>query len=266
VFSPLDFVKKINQWEHEIDPAYYVMPGDQETADDLLGLMDSDTKDRMDRFVREDGGRIRLSVLMNSTNSQDFEDVIKTAGAGLAELPAPLEGHLTGMAVRMHEFEYGLVTTQITSFAASFLMVFGSILIGLRSWRLTLLSIPPNIIPTLAVFTTMGAAGISLNVATVMVASISLGIAVDNTVHLLANYRQQRLSGMRGYAAIQESLVHVGPACIVTTVTACIGFFTLSVSEFIPIANFGMLAGIAMVVALAADLVLVPSILAFGGD
>ncbi len=266
VFSPLDFVKKINQWEHDIDPAYYIMPEDADTADELLALMDSGTSDRMDRFVREDGGRVRLSVLMNSTNSRDFEDVINTAEAGLAALPAPLSGHLTGMAVRMHEFEYGLVTTQLTSFAASFVMVFGSILIGLRSLRLTLLSIPPNILPMLAVFTTMGAAGISLNVATVMVASISLGIAVDNTVHLLANYRRQRLEGARGYAAIRESLVHVGPACIVTTVTACIGFFTLSVSEFIPIANFGMLAGIAMVVALIADLVLVPSILALGGD
>jgi predicted RND superfamily exporter protein len=99
-----------------------------------------------------------------------------------------------------------------------------------------------------------------------MVASISLGIAVDNTVHLLNTYRLQRLTELSNPDAIRETLVHVGPACIVTTITACIGFFTLSFSEFIPISNFGLLSGIAMVIALIADLVLVPSILAFGGN
>jgi predicted RND superfamily exporter protein len=202
--------------------------------------------------------------LLNSLNSREFDGVIQAAEAGLRELPPPLSGHTTGMAVRMHEFEYGLVTTQIASYAASFVMVFGSILIGLRSARLTVLSIPPNILPTLGVFATMGAFHLSLNVATVMVASISLGIAVDNTVHLLANYRRLRLDSTDTARAIVDTLVDVGPACIVTTVTACIGFFTLAVSVFIPIANFGTLSGIAMLVALAADLVLVPSILAIG--
>ncbi len=265
-YSPLDFVKKINQWENELDPEFYAMPDTRERADELLSLMDDQDRERVGRFVRDDGGRIRLSVLMNSTNSREFDETIQIAQAGLDALPPPLTGHLTGMAVRMHEFEYGLVTTQISSYLASFVMVFGVILIGLRSWRLTLLSIPPNLMPMLAVFTAMGAMDISLNIATVMVASISLGIAVDNTVHLLNTYRQQRLTDLPSHDAIRETLVHVGPACVVTTVTACIGFFTLSFSQFIPISNFGLLSGIAMVVALAADLVLVPSVLAFGGN
>jgi predicted RND superfamily exporter protein len=265
-YSPLEFVKKINQWEHEVDPAYYTLPETSEEAEHLLSLMNDDDRDRIRRFTTEDDSRIRISVLLNSMNSKEFDSVIQAAETGIRELPPPLAGYTTGMAARMHEFEYGLVTTQIVSYAASFVMVFGSILIGLRSLRLTLFSIPPNILPMLAVFTTMGAFHLSLNVATVMVASISLGIAVDNTVHLLANYRRLRLAGTRGHEAIRETLVHVGPACVVTTVTACIGFFTLAASVFIPIANFGLLSGIAMLAALAADLVLVPSILAFGGD
>jgi len=113
----------------------------------------------------------------------------------------------------------------------------------------------------LAVLTSMALLNISLDAATVMVASISLGIAVDDTVHVLAEYRRQRLLGLRNLDAIQTTLSLVGPSISVTTVTACIGFFTLAMSVFVPISYFGLLSGIAMIVALIADFFLLPALL-----
>jgi hypothetical protein len=145
-------------------------------------------------------------------------------------------------------------------------MVFAVIFIGMRSLRMTMILLPPNIVPLLAVFTTMGILGISLDVATVMVASISLGIAVDETVILLSYYRWVRAQGRGNFDAIHEALSDVGPACIVTSIVACIGFFTLSMSVFIPISNFGFLCGIAMFTAVCSNLVLLPAVLALAGD
>jgi hypothetical protein len=266
VFGPFDLLKKVNQWEHDFDPKFYVLPGSRKEADDLLGLMSKDDSKQVDRFESNDGGRIRFSVLMNSREASAFDEVIHTTERALAALPQPLAGHVTGMASRMHEFEFGLLQNQFRSYASSLVMVFVVILVGMRSFRMTLILLPPNFVPLLCVLMVMGAAHISLDVATVMVASVSLGIAVDETILILSYYRWLRAHGKGNFEAIRGSLADVGPACIVTSAVTCIGFFTLAMSIFVPISNFGLLCGIAMFAAVISNFVLVSSILALAGD
>ncbi len=266
VFGPFDFLRKINQWDHDFDVAYYALPESDKAADELLGRMTEEDRQQLNRFESHDGERIRFTVLMNTRDASQFEEVIHVAEHELAALPKPLGGEITGMARRMHEFQYGLLQNQITSYVSSLFMVFVVIFIGMRSLRLTVILLPPNVVPLLAVFTTMGILGISLDVATVMVASISLGIAVDETVILLSYYRWVRAQGKSNFEAIHDALSDVGPACIVTSIVACIGFFTISLSIFIPISNFGMLCGIAMFTAVASNLILLPAVLALAGD
>jgi len=266
VYAPPDFLKKINQWDHGFDPEYYRLPESEERARELLDMaMDEDTR-MLDRFVSDSGERVRMSVLIASKNSEVFAGIIAAAESAIEEFPDDMNVTLTGRAVRMEEFTYGLVRTQVRSYGAAFVMVFAAIFIGLRSFRMTLLSILPNIMPLLTVFMLMGQLGISLDVATVMVASISLGIAVDDTVHFLVGYQRHRARGDGNFKAIRETLSHVGPAITVTTATACIGFFTLAFSVFLPIQSFGLLSGVAILVALLADLFFVPAILALAGD
>jgi len=266
VFGPFDFLRKINQWQHDFDVAFYALPSSQQEAEDLLGLMTDADRSQLTRFESNEGERIRFTVLMNTHDGSEVERIIHTAEIELAALPAPLHGEITGMARRMHEFEYGLLQNQVTSYGSSLIMVFIVIFIGMRSLRMTLVLLPPNIVPLLAVFTAMGLLGISLDVATVMVASISLGIAVDETVILLSYYRWVRAQGKGNFEAIHDALADVGPACIVTSIVAVIGFFTLSLSIFIPISNFGLLCGIAMFTAVASNLILLPAMLALSGD
>jgi predicted RND superfamily exporter protein len=266
VFGPFDFLRKINQWNHDFDVAYYKLPETQEDANKLLALMTGEDGKQLRRFQSDNGERIRFTILMRKRNGAEIEQIINETQQKLNALPKPMHGEITGMARRMHEFEYGLLQNQITSYVSSLLMVFAVIFVGLRSLRLTLILLPPNIVPLLAVFTTMGLLGISLDVATVMVASISLGIAVDETVILLSYYRWVRGQGKSNFEAIHDAMSDVGPACIVTSIVACIGFFTLALSIFIPISNFGMLCGIAMFTAVASNLVLLPAVLALSGD
>ena len=266
IFGPFDFLRKINQWNHDFDVAYYALPESQEEANKLLGLMTDADRTQLNRFESHKGERVRFTVLMNTRDASKFEKIIHVAEDEMAALPAPLHGEITGMARRMHEFEYGLLQNQITSYVSSLVMVFVVIFIGMRSLRMTLILLPPNIVPLLAVFTAMGLMHISLDVATVMVASISLGIAVDETVILLSYYRWVRAQGKSNFDAIHDAISDVGPACIVTSIVACIGFFTISLSVFVPISNFGMLCGIAMFTAVASNLVLLPAVLALPGD
>jgi predicted RND superfamily exporter protein len=265
-FGPFDFLKKINQWDHDFDPAYFRLPESTERANELLGQMGDEDRRQLDRFVTNNGDRIRISVLTNTRDSSVFDEIIRGTQAKIETLPMPMAGEITGMATRMHEFNFGLLQNQVRSYGSSLVMVFLVILIGMRSLRLTLILLPPNIVPLLVVFTVMGILGISLDVATVMVASISLGIAVDETVIILSYYRWVRAQGRGNFDAIHSMLSDVGPACIVTSIVACIGFFTISMSIFIPISNFGLLCGIAMFSAVLSNLVLLPAVLALPGD
>jgi predicted RND superfamily exporter protein len=266
VVSPLDFLKKLNQWDNDIDPAYYRLPESREAAEELVGLLEDEDRTGIRRLVREDGNRIRLSALINTTASNDVLALVSETQAAMTELPAPMSGVVTGLAPRMQGVQIRLINTQMKSFSLSFVMVFLSILIGLRSMLITGVSVLPNVIPILTVFTVMVLGNINLDAATVMVASISMGIAVDDCVHLLAAYRHALQQGHPNRMAIREASQQVGLSITTTTVAAVIGFGSLMQSHFVPIYYFGMLSSVAMIAALAAPLLLVPAVLALRKD
>lgn len=262
VYTPLEFLKKTNQWDHDFDLDYYALPGTQQDAEALVDLLSDEDDSQLPHFVTDDGERIRMSILVNTMDAREFGSVVDRAREHIDGLDPAMAGTITGMATRMQAMQVGLIMTQIKTFSLAFVLVFFSILVGLRSLKLTLLSMIPNVMPLLSVLAAMAILDMPLNAGTVMVASISLGIAVDDTVHFLVAYRRHRNRGQGKNEALQSTLSKIGPSLIVTTTTACIGFFTLSQSVFPPISNLGLLCGIAILVALLADLLLMPAIIA----
>ncbi len=261
VLSPLDVLKKLNQWDHGFDPGHYVLPSSEETAQGLVAEMDEETRRELERLVTSDGSAVRLSALINVMDSTRFMAIVDTAERALAALPAPLTGYHTGIVLQLVESQLSLVDTQVRSLGLAFLTIFVCILIGLRSFRLTVVSILPNALPILAAFAAMALLNVALDAATVMVASVALGIAVDDTVHVLSEFRRASKRHPTTAEAVSAALNHAGPAMAITTVAASIGFFSLLRSAFIPIGWFGLLSGIAMLVALAADLLFTPALL-----
>lgn len=259
VYSPLEFLKKINQWDHDIDPEFYTLPESREAAEALLDKMEDEDREGLDRFIAEDGELIRFSVLVSTKTPKEMERYITMSRELAADLPAPLSGHVTGIATRMQSLSVGLPDTQMKSYAASFVLIFMTLLIALRSFRLLVLAVLPNVMPLLVVFASMALLEIPLNTATVMVASISLGIAVDDTVHFLVGYRRHRHRGEAPLLAAGLTIRHIGPSITMTTIAACVGFCALIPSSFAPISNLGALAALAIFAALICDLFLLPA-------
>ena len=261
VMTPLEFIKKANQWDNNLDPEFFALPDTKEEAEELLDLFEEEDLGALEQFAAPDDERIRLSVLIASSKSNRMREIVTFAREQVAQLPAPLSGTVSGMAVRMDAMQDKLLRTQLLSYATAFAAIFLTILIGLRSLGIMLLATTPNLVPMLAIFTTMTLLGISLDAATVMVASITLGIAVDDTVHFLTHYRRLRFADEEAIPAIIHTAGAIGPSITITTLTACIGFFTLAFSVFVPIRYLGILAGIAILIALLADLLLLPALL-----
>jgi predicted RND superfamily exporter protein len=260
VLSPLDMLRKLRQWDAGLDPVAYALPGSAEEARTLLDNLDGDAQVVLGRFVDDSGEVVRLSLLIHEMNSNIFEQIVAGAEEAIAAMPAPAAGHVTGIVRQLVESQLALVHTQVRSFAVALLAIVVCMGLGLRSVRMALLAIAPNVLPVLVALALMALFGVPLDAGTVMVASVALGIAVDDTAHILAGIQRARREGMASGEAVEVTMRKNGPALIVTTLTACAGFAALWRSQFVPIAWFGAFSTVALVVALAADLFLTPAI------
>lgn len=261
VLSPLDLLRQVARWEDGAAPGSGGLPVDPATAQDLVAtLTASQAADSLASLATADGRTVRLSVIVRDMDEARFLELVERVGGAVAALPPGFAGETTGMVLQLVNAQQRLVRTQLVSFALALTVVVATIALGLGSLRLAALSLVPNALPIVAVFAAMGVLGLPLDAATVMVASVALGIGIDNAVHLLDVLARRRAAGAVPRAAVAAALSEVGPALVVTTATAVLGFGTLARSAFVPIRDFGLLTGVALVVALVATVVLVPAV------
>jgi len=262
VVSPLDLLREAHRWQTSQAAGWSLPAGEAEAEHLVSGLPDSASAS-LATLVADHGRKIRLSAVVDVMDERATLDLAARARAAIARLPRGYSGAVTGFVLRLVEAQRDLVRTQLASLGVAVLVVFGTVALGLGSVRLMLVSVIPNLAPVLGAFAVMAVAGLQLDAGTVMTASVALGIAVDNTLHQLVAYRRHA-GRLPPPAAASAAVREVGWAMVVTTATATAGFLSLTAADFVPIRDFGLLASVAMVVALAADLLLVPALLALG--
>ncbi|MCA9609830.1 MAG: MMPL family transporter, partial [Myxococcales bacterium] len=154
-----------------------------------------------------------------------------------------------------------VVNDLLGSLSTAVLIIFGMLVVLLGSWRLGLLSIPPNIIPLAGTLAWMSMRGMHLNASTVIVFSISLGLAVDGSIHLLARYREEISLGLDRNAALLRAARGTGRAVVVSCVTLMVGFGVMLLSSFVPVQRFGELVGVTVGMCLLSTLIVQPALL-----
>ncbi|MFC1657374.1 MMPL family transporter [Candidatus Moduliflexota bacterium] len=154
-----------------------------------------------------------------------------------------------------------MVRGQVASLSVAVAIISVMMFFIFRSFTLGLLSLIPNTFPILMNFGIMGLLGIPLNTATALISAVAIGIAVDDTIHFLHQYREERREGRDRNEAIQRSIRVKGHAIVTTSVILATGFGVLLFSSFTPTIQFGALTSLIMVSALAGDLLLLPAIL-----
>ena len=154
-----------------------------------------------------------------------------------------------------------LYESQILTIGIVFLAVMGMFIILFGSLKLAIIAIIPNALSAALVLGFMGWYAIPLDMMTITIAAISIGIAVDNTIHYIVRFKREFPKDHDYFATISRCHKSIGKAMYYTSVTIIFGFSILTLSNFIPTIYFGMLTGIAMFVALIASLTLLPSLL-----
>ncbi len=170
--------------------------------------------------------------------------------------------HMAGSVMQNVDLSRGLGKGMVYGLGSSFL-VMGLVCVGLfKSLRLATLAILPNLFPVLFIFGVMGAAKIPISSGSAMVATIALGIALNDTIHFMLHYRMRtRMQGMPIQEAVNETLAHLGRPLVWTSLVHMAGFAIFLLTDFIPLFQFGLLSSIAMFAALIGDLVLLPNLL-----
>ncbi|MDP1648562.1 MAG: MMPL family transporter [Rubrivivax sp.] len=154
-----------------------------------------------------------------------------------------------------------LVTGQISSFAGAFVQIFLLMAVMWRSLGASAVCLVPNVAPLYFIFALMGATGIHLDMATVMIAGVVLGITVDDTIHLYHGYKERLAKGMQPVLAIARAFQSSGRAVLATSLLLTAQFGLLATSDFIPTANFGLMTAVGLVAGQLAELLLLPALL-----
>jgi predicted RND superfamily exporter protein len=251
------------------------LPADEATiAQELLVFSLADQgRVELERVAASDFSKAQITIKLASMSSDLVFEQIRTAEGLVADAFAGtgIRATVTGSGRLFSTLDHYLVISQISSFATAFLTVFGVIFVLFRSWRFGALAIIPNVIPVLAVFGIMGWWGISLNVATIMLASVALGVVDDDTIHFVSRYRRETAAGVSTVRAIEIATASEGRASLTTALINSASFGVLMLSEYRPTAWFGGLLALTMLVAFLAEVFILPATIVllprlFGGE
>ncbi len=171
------------------------------------------------------------------------------------------EVRLTGSSVLFVHMDRYLVTGQVRSLVIVLALIAGIMIVLFGSLRVGLLAMIPNVLPIAALLGAMGWLDMPLDGLTVMIACIAIGIGVDDTIHYLVHLRREMRAGADLGTAMTRTIGSVGRAIVFTSVVLALGFGVFCTSDFVGTRNFGLLTALTVLVALVADLLVLPAAL-----
>ncbi len=257
-------IKRLNKNMHADDPAYYRLPETRELASQYLLLYELslpyglDVNDQIDI----DKSALRIDVTYGDIDTAELNREAEAARAWLAAngTAAMQTADATGTAQMFAKITKRNLASMIAGTTIGVAAIAAILMLALRSVRMGVISLIPNIVPTAMAFGLwaylVGEVGFAISV----VAGLSIGIIVDDTVHFLTKYNRVR-DHLDAKAAVRYAFESVGSAIVANTVIVGVGFAMLGLSTFRVTAYMGLLTSLTIVAALAVDFLLLPSLL-----
>jgi hypothetical protein len=225
----------------------------------------SDLEDTLiNAYLDDEIGQTRIATRVKETGDELQRDALITQVQEYAvrELGlAPEQVRVTGLIVLYNNVLQSLFGSQIQTLAAVFFGVMLMFSLLFRSIPISLIAIVPNFLAAGIVLGALGLFGIPLDLMTITIAAISVGMGVDNSIHYIHRFRTELAVDGDYQAAMHRSHATIGRALIYTATTIIAGFSLLSLSNFIPSIYFGLFTSLAMVAALLGSLTLLPAML-----
>jgi len=255
ISTTMDVLKSLND-DQEIDTFFLSL---------LYKKVPQDVKEALfDPYISEDGNQLRISFrVFESYPNLKRNELIKKIKKDLVEVIGLKESQvkLTGMLVLYNNVLESLIRSQILTIGVVFLAILTMFLFLFRSLKFAFVAIIPSILASASVLGLMGWLSIPLDIMTITIAAICIGIGVDHSIHYIHRFREEIKLGCSAKMAVKNSHASIGKAIYYTSIIIIIGFSILSLSNFVPTIYFGTFTAFAMLIALIANLTLLPLLL-----
>lgn len=237
---------------------------DLELAFMSLMLSPENAKLLLDPYIDEKNNQARITMRINETqgelNRNELLKQIHTFAieeAGFDEKQV----NFTGLLVLYNNMLQSLFTSQILTLGTVFLGIMAMFLVLFRSISISLIAILPNMLAACVVLGGMGIAGVPLDMMTITIAAITVGIGVDHAIHYITRFKREFAVDGDYIASMHRAHASIGRALFYTAMTIIVGFSILALSNFIPSVYFGLLTGLAMLAALLGSMTLLPKLI-----
>lgn len=257
IFSILDVVKDMNQTMHADDPAFYTIPEDEDLLTQLLFLYEI-SGGETSRWVDDEFRTLRMTVDVAAFDGNELTANLESVYKKCAELFPDAETFLTGAAAHAAEMNNKIVYGEINSFFTSLAAIGVLMMIVFGSIKMGLIGLIPNIMPIITTGAIMGYFHVPLDMVTMALMPMVLGIAVDDTIHF-TNHTKYLFEKEGSYdKAIVGSFYSIGKTLAMTTIILSVTFLMYMASKIDAFLRLGILAAVGLFSALIADYLMTP--------
>ncbi len=261
VFSLNTIVKESNRALHENNQSAYTIPSDKALVSQELLLFENSGSDDLEDIVDSQFSKVRVTHKLPWVDSMDVQDMIEHIKAKYDAAFAGDEVMMTGMIpILVHTFTQS-IHSSVKSYIIAFTLITISMMFIMGSVRLGLISMIPNLTPIILGLSLMYLYNIPLDMFTLLIGSIAIGLAVDDTIHFLHNFRRYYHQSHDAQKAVEQTFFTTGKAMVITTIVLSLGFYAYMFGTMESVQNFGFLTGSVIIFALLADLLLAPALM-----
>jgi uncharacterized protein len=260
-YSIVDILKDINQSFHGDDPAYHRLPDNDQLIAQYLLLYEISGGGELEDYVSGDYQRTTLELRVDMADSDEISVLLQDLTSYLQANPAAdADVHITGIGLLWIKMAEYIADSQIQGYLLAFTFIAIILCLAFRSIKVGLLAMIPNLFPIVIILGSIGALGMHLDYFRMLLATVAIGIAVDDTVHMMTRIRREFARCGNYEQAIRLSLISVGRPVIITSVILSLSFLIYLVSTMEVLASFGILLSATIIAALLADLFLMPAL------
>ena len=259
-------IKETHQAMNGNDKDFYIVPDKQELIAQELLLIEMDQAKDLFQFVDKTYQKTRVTIILpwgdaikfNGMQAQLRDSYIAAMGP---ELSAQYPVQITGVIPVFSTMFTAMIDSAAESYFFAFAVICIMMIVLLRNFVDGVISMIPNLLPIMLVLAYMTVADIPLDVFTVLIGSIALGLCVDDTVHFMHGFKMAYARSGNTLQAIEETLFSTGKAMLITTVVLCCGFLTFTLSDLNNMDLFGFLTAVCILIALLADFLIAPALM-----
>jgi predicted RND superfamily exporter protein len=262
--SLIDIIKETNKALNNGDEKFYKIPQNRNMIAQELLLFENSGSDDLEDFVDSGFKKARITVKLPYLDAMDYMVLLKEINTKIDKNFKEFEDvniQITGISNLLARIMEASIVSSAKSYVIAIALITIMMLILIGDIKIGLISMIPNVLPVIMTLGFMSMVGMPLDMFTMLVGAIVIGLSVDDTVHFFHNFAKYHHQGLSVKESVEKTMIGTGRALVATTIVLSLGFYVYMFASLNNLINFGILAGGAITIALFSNIILGPALL-----